>query len=215
MRHAAFSSNHKKLKRNMKYTSTRRNFIRSIVAGLCLLPIVSKAANIVVGTGNDRSYLVLESGNLGVRTYEIRYDASSGPHDAKFLIDQAMAGDNTLTAIFFNYGDTNNPNYFIDSINGESGSASPPWTWWKQWVSGGSGFENPDYTFNPGTPTPGAWTSGYGISSPNRLITPGSWDALVLSDGSVMPSVAPIPETSSLLLAPLAALVVLRRRRNG
>lgn len=198
----------------MKHHNRRSNILRTIVAGICLLPVISCAANIVIGTGNVSSYLVLESGNLGLRTYEVQYDSNSGPHDAKFLIDMAIAADNTLTATFFNYGTVSNPNYFIDSINGEAGSSSPPWTWWKQWVAGGAGYENPDYSFNPAEPTPGTWTSGYGISAPNRLIAPGSWDALVLSDGSVLPSIAPVPEPSSLLLVSIAALGVFRRRRH-
>ena len=198
----------------MKHQHRRSNILRSIITGICLLPAVSCAANMVIGTGDTTSYLVLESGNLGLRTYEIQYDSNSGPHDTKFLIDMAIAADTTLTATFFNYGTLADPNYFINAINGEAGSSSEPWTWWKQWVSGGTGYENPDYSFNSGEPTPGTWTSGYGISAPSRLIAAGSWDALVLSDGSVLPSIAPVPEPSSLLLASLAALGAFRRRRH-
>lgn len=198
----------------MKTSSNWRSFLCSIVASLCLLPLVSHSATIVVGTGSNISNLILESASLGLRIYEVHYDSSSGIHDAKFLLDQAIAADNSLTATFINYGNTSNPNYFINSINGETGSSAAPWTWWKQWVAGGSGFENPDFSFNSGTPAAGAWTSGYGISSPNRAIANGSWDAFVLSDGSVLPSVNPVPESSSFALVSLGALVIFRRRRN-
>jgi len=198
----------------MKYTTTRRRLIRSVIAGICLLPFASNAANIVVGSGSDTSYLVLESGNLGVRTYEVRYNAADGPYDAKFLFDKALVGDMTLSASFTNSGSPSVPNFFVSSINGEAGSSSPPWTWWVHWVSGGLGFQNPNYSFNSGTPTPGSWSTGFGISAPYRLIAPGSWDALVFSDGSLLPSVSPIPEPSSLLVSSLGALLVFRRRRN-
>lgn len=202
----------------MKASSNHRNFFRSSIAGLCLLPFTASAANIVVGTGSDHSYLVLESGSLGQRTYEVYYDSGAGAQDAKFLLTQALAGDSSLSATFFNYGTSAEPNYYVDSINGEHGSGSgtieSPYTWWVQWVAGGQGFQNPDYSFNPGAAPQDTWTQGYGISSPNRTIAPGSWDALVLSDGSQLPSVGLVPEASSLLLGALGAVLLVRRRNR-
>lgn len=197
----------------MKPTSIRRNFLRSILAGICLLPLVSNAANTVVGTGSDTSYIVLESGNLGVLTYEVRYDASSGPHDTKFLLDQVLAGDSSISMAFSNWGSPSEPNYSLDSITSnsvtEAASFSPPFVYWAQWVSGG------EAGYPSAVPvSSGSWSYGSGLSSPYRLIAPGSWDAFVYSDGSSAPSPTLVPETSSLLLAPLGALVVFRRRRN-
>ena len=198
----------------MKQTSLRRSFLRLIVAGFCLLPLGIQAANIVLGTGGDTSYVILESGNLGSRTYEIRYDASSGPHDTKFLLDQILAGDLSLGMAFTNWGTLANPNYALDSITynsvTESASFTPPFTYWAQWVAGGEA----------GYPTAvpvasGSWSYGSGISSPFRIIAPGSWDAFVFSDGSAPPSVLPVPETSSMTLAAAGLLIVIRRRRTA
>lgn len=200
----------------MKHRQTRRGFLLAAIAGLCLLPATSGAAVLTVGTGTDASFLVLESPNLGSRTYEIRYTYDSGlPRNARFLIDQVLAADSTLTATFLNFGTPGSPNFFVDSIslNGlpETGSFAPPWTYWAHWVANGTGFMNASSAFDPGAPPPDQWTSGFGIST--HTIAPGSWDALVLSDGTSPPTVA-IPEPGPLLLASLApGLLAIRRRR--
>jgi hypothetical protein len=66
------------------------------------------------------------------------------------------------------------------------------------------------FNFQPGPPTPDTWVTGFGIST--HTITPGSWDALVLSEGNTPPTIA-IPETSSALLVTLASSLLLIRRR--
>ena len=201
----------------MKPMMSARSFLRCVsAAAFLLLPALSStAATLVVGSGPDASFLVLESSQLGVRTYEIRYDATSGPKDGKFLFDQALAADATLVATFFNFGTVAEPNFFINAINGEAGSTSPPWTWWAHWVAGGNGWQNPDFSFNPGPAAEGVWSVGNGMSAPWRTLSNGSWDGYVLSDGSSAPSVSPIPEPASALLLAPAALCLLRRRRNS
>jgi len=182
------------------------------------LPSVSTAANIIVGTGSDTSYLILESTNLGVRSYEVHYTYnSSAPQDSAFLVGQAVAGDSALGVSLSDFGNAQFPvNYYVDyfSLNGtqEWGSSSPPWTWWAHWVAGGLGYQNPDTTYNSGAAADDSWTLSWGIST--HTIQPGSSDALFLSDGMAQPSVAPIPETSSALLAILGSVVIFKRRRN-
>jgi len=211
-----FVRNENTEEKHMKPNQSRRGFLAVVIAGACLLPSVSNAATIVVGTGPDTSYYVLQSPNLGVRTYEVRYTYNASlMQDEFFLISQVLAGDASLTAVLDNsFGTVNNPNYLLNSITYNSvtelGVATPPYTpYWAQWVSGGqAGYP----TASP--ITSGSWTFGSGMSAPYRLIAPGSWDARYFSDGSSPPSVAPIPETSSALLTLLGPLVIFRRRRN-
>lgn len=193
----------------MKSSPSRRGFLLAVLAGTCLLPSVSNAAVTVIGSGPDSSYLVLQSPNLGIRTYEIHYTYNSGTQDGYFLLTAVLASDSSLVADIQGTG-----NYFLDSIQFNSVSeTNTPWPnpgpSWSQWVSGGQA----------GYPTAapiasGTWQFGSGMSAPYRLIEPGSWDAFYYSDGMTTPSVSPVPEMSSALLGVLGSLVILRRRRN-
>ena len=200
----------------MKLSQSRRGFFLAVVAGICLFPSISKAANIIVGTGSDTSYLVLQSTNLGIRTYEVHYTYNSGTSQDGFtLLSQVLSADSFLTAGLVNFGSVLAPNYFVNSftfssITETSVSSSPYVPYWAHWVSGGeAGFPSAS------TVSAGTWSSGSGISSPYRFIAPGSWDALYYSDGSSLPSVAPIPEVSSTLLGVIGTLVIFRRRCNS
>ena len=193
-----------------------RGFLPATAAGFCLFSSATYAANILVGSGPDTSYFVLESPNIGSRTYEISYtyDASA-MQDGFSMLDSLLGADAMLTADFANFGTAMDPNFFVNSftfnaVTEVSVSSSPFVPYWAHWVSGGeAGFP---------TAAPVAtetWSAGSGISSPYRLIVPGSWDALVYNDGVTAPSVAPIPEPSALLLVTAGSLVLLRRRRSN
>lgn len=191
----------------MKLSQSRRGFLLAVLAGACLLPSVSSAANVIVGSGSDTSYLVLQSPNLGLRTYEIHYTYSSGTaQDGYFLLSQVLASESSLIANV-----PGGSNRFLDSITLNSVKEAFDGTnYWAQWVSGGqSGFPS-------ASPIPsGTWSFGSGMSAPYRLIVPGSWDAFYFSDGNSAPAISPVPETSSALLGLVGVLVILRRRRNG
>ncbi len=196
----------------MKLSQSRRGFLAVVIAGACLLPSVSTAATILVGSGPDTSFLVLESPNLGARTYEIHYTYNaSASQDAYFLLSQVVTFDSNYTLDLNNdYGTPSAPNYFLNSINYNSvaeAGAGP--LYWAHWVARGQAG------YPTASPKPaGTWSFGSGISSPYRLIAPDSWDALYFSNGSSAPSVAPVPETSSALLTLLGSLMIFRRRRN-
>lgn len=201
----------------MKLSQSRRGFLLAVLAGACLLPSsVSTAATTVLGSGPDSSFMVLQSPNLGARTYEIKYTFSSGTsQDGYFLLSQVLASDPTLTAGIANYGTASNPNYFLNqftynSVTEVSVSSFPYAPYWAQWVSGGAAGYPSALPVAGGT-----WTSGSGMSAPYRFIAPGSWDAFYYSDGRTAPSISPVPETSSALLAVLGSMVIFRRRRNG
>ncbi|MEO8614022.1 MAG: hypothetical protein ABI600_02690 [Luteolibacter sp.] len=201
----------------MKISKTRQGFLFAAIAGACLFPFISTAANIIVGTGSDTSYLVLQSTNLGVRTYEIHYTFNpGGSQDGYSLLSQVLTSDPTLAIHAINYGSVQVPSYYIDSIslNGtpETGVATSPYVpYWVHWVSGGFGYQNPDFSFNVGAAPVGSWTLSFGVSA--HIIQPGSWDALFYSDGTSAPSVVPIPEPSSGVLAILGSVVIFKRRR--
>lgn len=200
----------------MKLNQTRRGLLLAALAGTCLLSITSQAATIIVGRGNDTSYFVLQSPNLGERTYEVNYTYnSSAAQDGFFLLNQIIAADATTDFVVFNFGSMAAPNYFLNSLSSggiteTNTSASPFAPYWAHWVAGGqAGF--PAATPNPS----GTWSLGSGISAPYRLIEPGSWDGLFYSDGLTAPSVVPIPETSSAVLTLLGAMVLFKRRRSS
>ena len=200
----------------MLLRNIRRGFLPAAVAGFCLLSSSTHAANILVGSGPDTSYFVLESPNLGTRTYEISYTYDAAAmQDGFTMLDSLLGADATLTADIGNFGPASEPNFFVNSFTfntvTEAAVGSPSFSpYWAHWVSGGeAGFPTADPVASD------TWSVGSGISSPYRLIEPGSWDALVYSDGSVAPSVAPVPEPSAMLLVAVGSLVLLRRRRTA
>src|SRR6478609_11729833 len=166
----------------MKTSPSRRGFLAVVLAGACLLPAVSTAATTVVGSGADYSYLVLESPNLGTRTYEIHYTyIPGGTQDAYFLLSQVTGADASYSISYDNsFGTPSAPNYFISSINGEAGKETSPgsgiYLYWSHWVAGGKGFQDSNWNYDEGDVPDGAWSVGYGVST--HFIEPGSWDAL-------------------------------------
>ena len=133
------------------------------------------------------------------------------------LWQAVLAGDTLLGAVFVNYGDEVDPNYFINSITYDSvtleNEGAPSFSpWWSQWVSGGeSGYpEAEPIAF-------GIWDFGSGMSDPYRVIVPFATDAYVFGDGSAGPtSAAPIPEPAAfVLLAGALLCLVARRNRAG
>lgn len=199
----------------MKLSQSRRGFLAVVIAGACLLPSVSNAATTVIGTGPDASYFLLESPNLGIRSYEIHYTYNPGsPQDAGFLLNQVLANDPLVTANIGDFGSPSMPNLFVrsftfNSITEANTPSSPFVPSWVHWVFGG------EAGFPAATPvTASDWVLGSGISSPSRLIAPGSSDAFRYSNRTTKPSIAPIPEPTSALTALIGlSLSLIRRRR--
>lgn len=181
----------------------------------CAFSAVAHAANIVVGTGADASYLVLESPNIGTRTYEIHYTYnSSDPMDSWDLLQIVDSHESDLSITALNFGSEEAPNWFVNAITWdgvtETAVAEEPFEpYWAQWVSGGQAG------FPAASPIGGGtWSSGSGMSAPYRIVEPGSWDALKYSDFATQPTVSPVPEPSMGVLALAGALLVLRRRKH-
>ena len=189
------------------------------LAALALASVLSlvgaaEAATIVLGSGSDSAFYVLESPNIGTRTYEIRFTHNEAdPLDGWDLLQVVDSYESDLSVQAFNFGSEEAPNWFVNAITWmgiteTSNSDAPYVPSWTQWVSGGAaGFP----TASP--VASGTWSSGSGLSSPYREIEPGSWEALKFSDFTTVPTVAPVPEPSALMLAFCGMAVFIRRRR--
>jgi hypothetical protein len=179
------------------------------------LTTAAHAASIILGSGADTAYFVLESPNIGTRTYEIHFTHNaSDPLDGWDLIQMVDSHESDLSVEAFNFGSEEAPNWFVNaitwnSVTETSVSEAPFEPFWAHWVSGGqAGFP----TASPVASN--TWTSGSGPSSPYRVVEPGSWDALKYSDFVTTPTVTPIPEPSMGILAFAGGLLLVVRRRR-
>jgi len=191
------------------------NTVRVFAVACTLLSAsLAGAANIILGTGPDVSYLVLESPNIGSRTYEIYYTYSTGsPLDTWGLLQIVDSAESDLSISAGNFGTAQEPNYFISAITWlgvtETTTGAPTYApYWVQSVAGGlAGYPT-------GVPVAeGSWSEGSGVSAPFREIAPGSWDGLVYGAYGDVPSVNPVPEpVASVMVFMGSALLLLRRR---
>lgn len=202
------------------------------VISITIAFLASGHANVIIGTGADTSYAVIEAGAFGeplIYEYHYNYDPSN-PLDAFALLTAIDSVDPALSLGFLNFGDNVSPSYFLDSITyGTTKLVSTPFPdigpFWAQWVSGAEA----GYPESGSIPL-GVWSFGSGISSPYRSIGPGSWDGFVFNSGDSPPSVNPVlanpgsgspasgnpvPESQStfpLLAGTTVVLWILRRR---
>ena len=173
---------------------------------------------ILVGTGEDISYTVIEAEPFGaplVYAYHYTYDPSA-PLDGYALLSAIDAADPSLSLSFLNFGTDESPSYFLNEVTyGSTTLTSTPFPdigpFWVQWVSGGkAGFPEAS-PIDAGT-----WLFGSGVSSPYRAIGPGSSDGFVFNIGDTPPSIDAVPEPQSavLLLAGITVVLWMVRRRR-
>ena len=182
----------------------------------CLLVPHAGATTINIGSGPETSFFVLESPNLGSREYNIHYGGglTPVPLDGFDLFSLVLAAEPEITAVIFNFGSLETPNYFVNSITfdgvTETNTGADPYVpSWIQWVAGGeTGFPTASPIAND------TWVGGSGISAPYRLVAPGSSDALVFADFVTPPSVNPIPEPGVTVLLCAAIIAVGTRRKR-
>ncbi len=193
---------------------------RALLAGILSTFVVfhvSAKGQILIGTGEDVSYAVIEAAPFGPPlVYEYHY-TSSAPLDGYALFSAIDSAESDLSLSFLNFGSEESPNYFLNSITyGSTTVTSTPFPeigpFWTQWVSGGeAGFPQASPIDS------GVWSFGSGISAPYRAIGPESWDGFVFNMGDTPPSISPVPEpqTAVLLLAGITVVLwMLRRRRH-
>lgn len=170
----------------------------------------ASATTLTVGMGSDSSFVILESPNVGLRTYEVFYDFdASNPIGTDDLLITIGSED---PAIVFNLmGDSSNP--FLESIdfNGttEGGPFAAGAPFWGIWVAGGeTGFPSP-------SPIPSTtWTAAGGLSESFRIVEPGSSEALLFGTVFAPPTFDPIPEPSSVFLLGAGSLLIIARRKR-
>ena len=182
-----------------------------------LITPASGYTQIQVGSGPDSSFLVVEAAAFGaplVYQWNYTYNVSAPPSTA----DMITAVDLVSLELNFTilYSGT-----FLDSIEHSgltlTNATSYPYSpFWAQWVSGGT-------SGSPLVTKPsGVWSAGYGITY--RELAPGSWDGFIFNGVydsnppydviSLAPSVAPVPESSSLILLTGAMLLLLIHARK-
>ena len=94
-----------------------RRFISAAAVGLCLFSASAFAANVLVGSGPDTSYFVLESPNLGVQIYEIRYTYSASvAQDGYTLLSSVLGATPSVTVSLTNSGTAAQPNLDRKSV---------------------------------------------------------------------------------------------------
>ena len=178
------------------------------------------AAIINIGTGPDTSYVTLETPNLGIRQYAISYtyDPVNNPLGGTALLNLIEVNDPEITFVINDFGSPGQPNEFFSSLefNGQTeiNDFSPGGSAFSYWVAGGqagaAGFGVPGPVPLPES----VWTLGAGLSVNFRLIEPGSNEALVFAPTQLEPSVAPIPEPTSILLLFLGSSGLIHHRRR-
>ena len=195
----------------MKKMKTSAFGLLLAVMGGLITQTTSGFGQIQVGTGPDSSFLVIEAVSFGAPlVYQWNYTYNpAAPYSTATMLDAVDAASVELTLTI--YGGT-----FLNAIT-YSGTTltnafAPPYSpFWAQWVSGGTSGD-------PLVAKPsGVWSEGYGIAS--RALAPGSWDGFIFNGEynsvspwnviSAQPSVAPVPETSSLILLVFGGLLLL------
>lgn len=197
-----------------------------VLLAAILVPLVvfGHPANgqILVGTGEDFSYAVIEAEPFGaplVYEYHYTYDPAA-PLDGYALLSAIDSWDDSLSLSFLNFGTDESPSYFLNEVTyGSTTVESTPFpeigAFWVQWVSGGAAGFPEASPIDSGT-----WSFGSGLSAPYREIGPGSWDGFVFNMGPDLggppPSIDPVPEPQSavLLLAGITVVLWMVRRRR-
>lgn len=199
-----------------------RSYLATTFAALlaAFLLTTEAQAQVVVGSGDSYSYLVIEADDFGSEPFVFQwyYDYDSDTPlttaDMLYAIQAANVGFS-----FTIYGGS-----YLDAISyipltlTLTNTATPPYSpFWAQWVAGGT-------SGNPleNVPT-GSWSAGYGITF--RELAPGSWDGFIFNGAyeatppydiiSAPPSIAPVPEPGTAVLFGLALVAVILARRGA
>jgi hypothetical protein len=228
----------KKSRRTSKDMTLHRIKLAALAAiatlALCLAPSLGRGAVITkdYGSGSDSVHLLLQfaqGADSVLYTYHFTYSSLSPLTGAALFLALDSADSNlTLT-----YSGTVASNFYITSIaySGYSEPSSPQIVdgySWNYFDSGGleqaydSNFDPIPNTYN--TVTSGSWSLA-NVGASDRFLQPGSWDAWVLGTWDVnpvtnnfeytgdFPSVAPVPEPTTVALLALGGLVLLAWRK--
>jgi len=188
------------------------------IVGISLYIYGKALGAVVIGNGSDpyASYFVIEASAFDPEpfVFEVRYGDLDRPQNAYDLLSIVLDAGQGFSGSFINYGTEEEPNYFLDYLTYGGVTLSSEvlvdpvteevsYIYWAQYISGGSSWDYDEW--EPVVVPFGTWAYGGGMSTPYRVVVPGSWDGLVYGDGSAPPSVEPIPEGASIFYLLLAA----------
>ena len=202
-----------------------------VVSGVAMIQSASAVSLTPVGTGADSSFLIFETPQVGILSFEVFYDFDPlAPIGTTDLLQILADNESSFTFDVTNNGNQAQPNEFLNSFTFNGITEAQPMdfsVFFGFFGAGGqTGVEFPvdtDGNFNFSDPLPdpqpipfGEFTSTDGLSAPFRIVEPGSTDAIVFGPFGTFPSfdpIDPIPEPSTAMLLSSLCLLALRRRR--
>ena len=200
------------------------SLVVGLVCGVVALQSASAVVLTTVGTGEDSSFLVVETPELGTLGFEVFYDFDPLVPIGTTDLLEIIAGGQPLFSFTVNnaFGTPEQANAFLTSVTFDGVTVTPPpfdGTFTDESlrfiILGAGGQTGLAANFSP-DPQPIASNSFIptsGISAPFRVVEPGSTDAILFGPASTLPSFAPIPEPSAALLLLVGCGFLGRRTR--
>jgi len=201
------------------FMKNTRSFILKAFAALTIFLLAGQTskAQIIVGTGDSISYLVIEATQFSSTPFVFEWHYDYNLETPRTTFDMVTAVEDASTGFTFELlyggGFLNAVTYSGITLTNEN--AAPYSPFWAQWVSGGESGA-------PLVSMPsGIWSEGYGLL--DRTLMPGSWDGFIFNGAydpdtyaiiSAPPSIAPVPEPHAVYLAVAGGLVIYLIRRS-
>ena len=192
-----------------------------VVSGVAMIQSASAVSLTPVGTGADSSFLIFETPQVGILSFEVFYDFDPlAPIGTTDLLQILADNESSFTFDVTNNGNQAQPNEFLNSFTFNGITEAQPMdfsVFFGFFGAGGQTGVTPDFSAPDPQPIPfGEFTSTDGLSAPFRIVEPGSTDAIVFGPLGTVPSfdpIDPIPEPSTAMLLSSLCLLALRRRR--
>ena len=198
------------------------SLVVGVVCGVVMIQSASAVITTPVGMGEDSSFLVFETPQLGILGFEVFYDFDpKAPIGTTDLLGILADSQSLFSFTATDFGTIEQANEFLTSVTFDGVTETQPAdfsAFFGFFGAGGQTGTTQDETgaFVP-APQPIAFDSftfTSGLSAPFRIVEPGSTDAIVLGPGGTVPSFTPIPEPSAALLLLVGCGFLGRRTRR-